>query len=202
MSQPAQLSTIDDVRVIGTCLNGRYVLSGRGTKVCAFACRVRSISAWSAVLIAPVNGGVGEVIKLNFADLGILVGRISRVVDWGFAVDLIATDEARARLATRLRWLKRRTTQNVPDLRQLQTHPAARSPIQADFAGWQHRPVLHHRHVAVGCRDIGRIFSAATGTAGCWPSRWRASSGCSNSALPCTLPRSSRPTASRKCSLL
>jgi hypothetical protein len=113
-------SRLDDVRFIGS-LNGRYTLSSRrsmGNSVQVFACRVQSISPKMAVFTAPVSGEEGEWVAAHFDDLGIIRAQITRHVDSGFAMDIAASDEERARLAAKIDWVKRKVHNAVPDKRE------------------------------------------------------------------------------------
>ncbi|MBN9314387.1 MAG: PilZ domain-containing protein [Devosia sp.] len=108
-----------DVRFIGDVM-GSYVLASRlqaQGSVQVFACRARSISAYEAVIHAPVTGTPGEALTVTFQGLGILHGRIGRVVDGGFVASFECTEPERALLASRIDWLKRRTLKAVADRR-------------------------------------------------------------------------------------
>lgn len=112
---------LDDVRFIGG-INGRYTLSSRRghthSSVQVFACRVQSISPKTAVITAPVSGNEGEWVTAHFEDLGILRAQISRHVDYGFAMEIAATDDERVKLGARIDWVKKKTFNAVPDKRE------------------------------------------------------------------------------------
>lgn len=106
-------------RFIGD-LMGSYVLASRAqrpTAVQVFACRARSITAHEAVVNAPVSGARGEALTTTFENLGILRGRIDRLLDGGFAIAFDLSDAERATLAARIEWLKRRSLKSVDDRR-------------------------------------------------------------------------------------
>lgn len=108
-----------DTRFIGD-LMGSYVLASRAQgqgAVQVFACRARSISAFEAVISAPVAGAPGEALSVTFQQLGILRGRVVRVVESGFVASFDCTDAERALLASRIDWLKRRALKTVSDRR-------------------------------------------------------------------------------------
>ena len=107
----------DDVRLIGGNVNGRYTLSGSSSVRC-FACRAQSISPRQVVLSAPVSGDVGDPVNIHFSDFGILQANISRVIDFGFVADLLASDDDRALIAAKIRWLRKHVTSSVVDHRQ------------------------------------------------------------------------------------
>lgn len=112
-------SSYRDTRFIGDVM-GHYVLASRAQTpgaVQVFACRARSVSSHEAVMNAPVSGAPGDVLSVTLQGLGLLHGRISRVLDGGFAVAFDCSDEERTTLAARIDWLKRRALKAVSDRR-------------------------------------------------------------------------------------
>ena len=107
-----------DTRFIGDVM-GSYILASRaqGPGVQVFACRARSISAFEAVVNAPVTGAPGEALTMTLQQLGILRGRVVRPVDGGFVASLECSDADRHMLASRIDWLKRRALKAVSDRR-------------------------------------------------------------------------------------
>jgi hypothetical protein len=108
-----------DVRFIGDVM-GSYVLANRVQTpgaVQVFACRSRSVSPQEAVVNAPVSGQPGDALTMTLHGLGIIRGRISRILDGGFAVTFECTEQERAALGARIDWLKRRTLKTVSDRR-------------------------------------------------------------------------------------
>jgi len=106
-------------RYVGV-INGSYTLSGRrsgerGVEV--FACRARSISSVAAAVTAPVAGDEGEWLTVRFDGLGIVRGQIERIFDDGFAFSIIASDGQRARLASNIAALNRRSSRIEHDKR-------------------------------------------------------------------------------------
>ena len=114
---------VDDVRLIGGNINGRYTLAGGGRRTSSFACRAQSISPRAIALAAPVSGSVNEPVNVHFADFGILQGRISRLLDFGFVMDVIATADERVKIAAKIRWLRKRAAQEAPELREHKRMP-------------------------------------------------------------------------------
>lgn len=112
----ARLQT--ETRFIGDVM-GSYVLLGRvdegGPR--AFACRARSISASGAVVSAPAIGAVGDRLTVNFLDVGLLRGAITRLLPDGFAIAFECEASERAALGARIGWLKRRALRAVSDRR-------------------------------------------------------------------------------------
>ena len=133
----------DDVRLIGGNINGCYTLADKSGIQC-FACRAQSISAQSIVLSAPVSGPVGAPVALHFDDFGLLKGRISRLMEFGFVLDLLATDDERANIAATIRWLRKRAMQSAPDRRRYK-RMLPRSPPSTSKKCWSawtsHQPI-------------------------------------------------------------
>jgi hypothetical protein len=111
-------AAFDNVRLIGGNINGRYTLTAGSQGLRCFACRARSISPRSVALQGPVSGVVGEPVNIHFSDFGILQANISRVVEFGFVADLLATSEDRQRIAAKIRWLRKHSAAAAPDQRQ------------------------------------------------------------------------------------
>ncbi|WP_156343052.1 PilZ domain-containing protein [Devosia sp. A16] len=116
---PGAAAKLRDVRFIGDVM-GSYVLANRAQTpgaVQVFACRSRSVSPHEAVVNAPVSGQPGDALTMTLQGLGIVRGRISRVLDGGFAVAFECSEQERAALGARIDWLKRRTLKTVSDRR-------------------------------------------------------------------------------------
>jgi hypothetical protein len=113
-----------DVRFVGS-INGCYTLASRREHakrgdVTVFACRVLSISPTSVAVTAPVLGEPGEKLTSSLDGIGIIAGTIDRRIADGFVFDIDASDEERARLAAKIRWLKGHRTNREQDRRE---HP-------------------------------------------------------------------------------
>lgn len=115
----------DDVRFVGS-INGCYTLASRrgqqkkdgGVEV--FACRVLSVSPTSVAVTAPVIGAENEELTTNLDHLGIVSGRIERLIPDGFVFNVEASKEERANLAAKIRWLKHKRVHQERDRRE---HP-------------------------------------------------------------------------------
>jgi hypothetical protein len=110
-----------DVRYEGV-VAGSYTLSSRRrhdgeADVQVFACRTRDISPASAAVTAPVLGDEGELITARFDGLGIMRGRIERLLDDGFVVAISASEPQRRKLAGQISELKRRSAAGVLEKR-------------------------------------------------------------------------------------
>lgn len=109
------------VRFVGS-INGCYTLASRREQAKAggvevFACRVISISPFSIAVTAPVVGTQGEQLTSNIDGIGIVSGRIERHIPDGFVFDIEASDDERAKLASKIRWLKQNRSRREQDRR-------------------------------------------------------------------------------------
>ena len=120
---PARARRSDDVKFIGA-LNGCYALSGRRADdqggIPVYACRLCSISPYQAVLVAPVIAAEGETVAAHFRDFGLLRARVTRVLPDGFVIDFDLDEQARDKLAAKIRWKKSNVLSNAVDQRE---HP-------------------------------------------------------------------------------
>jgi hypothetical protein len=92
-------------------LLGRYMLADRRE----FPCQVIDMSPGGMALVAPVVGIPGERIIAYVDHLGRLEGKISRLIENGFAMSISATLRKRDKLAAQLTWLANRQILNLPE---------------------------------------------------------------------------------------
>jgi hypothetical protein len=92
-------------------LLGRYMLADRRE----FPCQVINMSPGGIALVAPVSGNPGERVIAYVDHLGRLEGKISRMLDNGFAMTIEATLRKRDKLAAQLTWLANRHILNLPE---------------------------------------------------------------------------------------
>ena len=92
-------------------LLGRYMLADRRE----FPCQVVNMSPGGIALVAPVPGNLGERVIAYVDHLGRLEGKISRMLDNGFAMTIEATLRKRDKLAAQLTWLANRHILNLPE---------------------------------------------------------------------------------------
>jgi hypothetical protein len=108
-----------DVRIVAN-IPGRYSLAdlrnSRGERR-VFACRAVSLSCRSIALAAPVKGKVGDRVIVHIDRLGKLEGPIDRLLEHGFVMNIAATPEERANLATKIVWLNSHKNHDVADRR-------------------------------------------------------------------------------------
>lgn len=75
-----------------------------------FPCQAINMSPGGVALVTPVAGRTGERIIVYLDEIGRVEGKISRLFDGGFAVQINATDRKRDKLADQLTWLTNRDT--------------------------------------------------------------------------------------------
>src|SRR5215469_14196422 len=92
-------------------LLGRYMLPDRRE----FPCQVVNMSPGGMALVAPVSGQPGERVIAYVDHLGRLEGKIARVLENGFAMNISATLRKRDKLAAQLTWLANRQILNLPE---------------------------------------------------------------------------------------
>jgi hypothetical protein len=92
-------------------LLGRYMLADRRE----FPCQVIDMSPGGMALVAPVIGSAGERVIAYVDHLGRLEGKISRLIENGFAMSISATLRKRDKLAAQLTWLANRQILNLPE---------------------------------------------------------------------------------------
>lgn len=90
---------------------GRFMLEDRQE----YPCQVIDMSPGGMALITPVNGKVGERIVAYLDHLSRVEGRIVRLIDGGFAVQLRNTVRKRDKIANILTWLANRDELNLPE---------------------------------------------------------------------------------------
>lgn len=92
-------------------LLGRYMLSDRRE----FPCQVINMSPGGLAMLAPGIGSVGERVVAYLDHIGRVEGKITRLLDNGFAMTVGATPRKREKLAAQLTWLANREILNLPE---------------------------------------------------------------------------------------
>ncbi len=92
-------------------LLGRYMLADRRE----FPCQVINMSPGGLALLAPVIGNLGERVVAYLDHIGRVEGKITRLLDNGFAMTVGATPRKRDKLAAQLTWLANRQILNLPE---------------------------------------------------------------------------------------
>jgi hypothetical protein len=92
-------------------LLGRYMLPDRRE----FPCQVINMSPGGLALLGPGIGNVGDRVVAYLDHIGRVEGKITRIIDNGFAMTLGATPRKRDKLAAQLTWLANRDILNLPE---------------------------------------------------------------------------------------
>jgi hypothetical protein len=92
-------------------LLGRYMLADRRE----YPCQVINMSPGGLALFAPGIGNVGERVVAYLDHIGRVEGKITRLLDNGFAMTVNATPRKREKLAAQLTWLANREILNLPE---------------------------------------------------------------------------------------
>jgi hypothetical protein len=92
-------------------LLGRYMLPDRRE----FPCQVINMSPGGLAMLAPGIGNVGDRVIAYLDHIGRVEGKITRIIDNGFAMNVGATARKRDKLAAQLTWLANRDILNLPE---------------------------------------------------------------------------------------
>jgi hypothetical protein len=80
-----------------------------------FPCQVVNMSPGGLAMYAPGIGIVGERVVAYLDHIGRVEGKITRLIDNGFAMTIAATPRKRDKLASQLTWLANRQILNLPE---------------------------------------------------------------------------------------
>jgi hypothetical protein len=107
----------DDRRTI-VSLPGRYSLDDgaivKGERR-LYACRAVNVSMRGLAVTAPVTAKVGVAVSADIDGLGRLKGIITREFRQGFVMSIVASDDERELLATKIDWLEMNKNLEIPD---------------------------------------------------------------------------------------
>ena len=92
-------------------LLGRYMLPDRRE----YPCQVINMSPGGLAMLAPGIGNVGDRVIAYLDHIGRVEGKITRIIDNGFAMTVGATPRKRDKLAAQLTWLANRDILNLPE---------------------------------------------------------------------------------------
>ena len=80
-----------------------------------FPCQIINMSPGGLALLAPGIGNVGDRVIAYLDHIGRVEGKITRIIDNGFAMTVGATARKRDKLAAQLTWLANRQILNLPE---------------------------------------------------------------------------------------
>src|ERR1700737_3919514 len=92
-------------------LLGRYMLPDRRE----FPCQIINMSPGGLAMLAPGIGNVGDRVIAYLDHIGRVEGKITRIIDNGFAMSVGATPRKRDKRAWQLTWPPNRDTLNLPE---------------------------------------------------------------------------------------
>src|SRR3981189_3445453 len=111
-------------------LFARYRLPGRRE----FPCQIINMSPGGLALLAPGIGNVGDRVIAYLDHIGRVEGKITRIIDNGFAMPVVSTARQRDKLAAQLTWLANRDILNLPEDRRhdrlVPRNPIALLPLE------------------------------------------------------------------------
>jgi hypothetical protein len=90
---------------------GRYMLEDRSE----YPCHVIDMSPGDVALRADRPGSLGEKVIAYLDHIGRVEGVVTRIIDGGFAMQLIASERKRDKLAAQLTWLANRHELDLPE---------------------------------------------------------------------------------------
>jgi hypothetical protein len=96
-----------------------------------FTCRLMDISVGGASLMCDTPPQIGEMVVVQFEEIGGLEGTVARAVPGGFAVQFSATHRRRQKLAAQITWLLNRHELAAADQRRPGHDRIALSPKPA-----------------------------------------------------------------------
>ena len=88
-------------RRVEMSLLGRFMRANKQE----YPCRLSDISVGGAAILSPISPPLGERIVAYFDHIGGIEGHVVRGFDGGFAMELIATEHKREKLAAQMTWL-------------------------------------------------------------------------------------------------
>jgi PilZ domain len=108
--------------------NTRIIVSVPGTYMLAdhrnsrgerrtYPCRVVNLAPETIGLVAPVSGRLGERAFASVDHLGKFKGSIIRLLEGGFVMSIVATDEERNKLAAKIDWFEQFKNFDIADQR-------------------------------------------------------------------------------------
>jgi hypothetical protein len=80
-----------------------------------FPCQVINMSPGGLAMLAPGLGNVNDRVIVYLDHIGRVEGKITRIIDSGFAMSVSATPRKRDKLASQLTWFANRDILNLPE---------------------------------------------------------------------------------------
>jgi PilZ domain len=127
-AMPLANARSEEVVVVDRRRNTRIIVSVPGSYMLAdhrnaagerrtYPCRAVNLSPQAIALAAPVSGRIGERTFATIDHLGKFKGSIIRILDGGFVMSVVATDQEREKLAAKIDWFEQFKNFDVTDQR-------------------------------------------------------------------------------------
>ncbi len=94
------------------CL-GRFMRSDKAE----YPCKLQDVSVGGAAIVTPQAVSLGEHVIAYFDEIGRIDGPVVRLVGGGFAMQIVATQHRREKMAAQLTWLINRKVLGIPEAR-------------------------------------------------------------------------------------
>ena len=118
----------EEVVIVEHRRNTRIIVSVPGTYMLAdhrnsrgerrtYPCRAVNLAPETIGLVAPVAGRLGERACVSIDHLGKFKGSIIRLLEGGFVMSIVATDEERSKLAAKIDWFEQFKNFDITDQR-------------------------------------------------------------------------------------
>ncbi len=125
---PLATAKVEEIVIVERQQNCRIIVSIPGSYMLAdhrnargdrrtFPCRAVNISPEAIALAAPITGKLGERAFVSVEQLGKFKGAVIRLLDGGFVMSIVASDEERVKLAAKIDWFEQYKNFDVADQR-------------------------------------------------------------------------------------
>ena len=107
-----------DIRIIVSLKASVFLKRGGGGALTEYPCRAINISLRAVAFAAPVRTTVGEWVRAEIENIGLIEGTVERLLDErGFVVKIDANEEQRAKLFEKITWTEKHKDLEVSDKR-------------------------------------------------------------------------------------
>ena len=124
-----------------------------------YPCRAVNLAPETIALVAPVCGRLGERAFVTIDHIGKFKGSIIRLLDGGFVMSIVATDEERNKFAAKIDWFEQFKNFDITDQRADARFVPENPRSRIVFCRWTLGGMFHPRPVGVGRRDLGADHS-------------------------------------------
>ena len=125
---PLATAKREELVIVERRRNTRIIVSVPGTYMLAdhrnsrgerrtYPCRAVNLAPETIALVAPVHGRLGERAFATIDHLGKFKGSIIRLLEGGFVMSIVATDEERSKFAAKIDWFEQFKNFDIADQR-------------------------------------------------------------------------------------